>query len=405
MGREFHYWRRTSPVTVPYEAYVPHTVAGWALPADADTASRVAMAERRLADLARQVEHSEALRWCVSRVEGIATSNVEGIVTTLRSLSLFESLGGKRARATDERDRIALGSVRLHAAALAAGARAGSPVGRALAGDLHRELFRETASSFEPGRLRTGPVWIGENHPTPAGAHYVPPPHDMVPSLMDDLMSCLSSPSWGPYLAKTALVHTQFETIHPFPDGNGRVGRALMHLVMRRDGHLSVPVLLSAAIDSRRDAYYRSLRPYQTFIGGKDDPARAEAMHASVRFIADAAVVACDYTELVARAISDWQERCRGARVRADSAASEILAVMETMPAVTGAFLAERIGRPSRSINRGLRRLVDDGLIAEANDPRSGSRTFENPAMLSVVDSRHELLAECWDLHAAGARG
>ena len=100
---------------------------------------------------------------------------------------------------------------------------------------------------------------------------------------------------------------------------------------MRRDGYLSVPVPLSAAIDACRDACYRSLRPYQTFVGGRDDPARAEAMHASVRFIADAAV--------------------------------------------------------------------------EANDAHSGSRTFENPAMLSVVDSRHELLAECWDLHAAGARG
>ena len=101
--REFHYWRRTSPVTLPYEAYVPHMVAGWALPADADAASRVAVAERRLAGLARQVEHSEAVRWCVGRVEGIATSNVEGIVTTLRSLSLFESLRGKRARAAASR--------------------------------------------------------------------------------------------------------------------------------------------------------------------------------------------------------------------------------------------------------------------------------------------------------------
>ena len=403
MGRlirlEFRHWRGTSMASLPYEAYVPHTLGAWLHAPMPDVLERVARAERRLASLHRAVVDTPALRWCLNRAEGIASSSVEGIATTLRSLSLLESLRGRRHQATDAKDRQTLGSVLMNAQAVALGERAGGEVSIADIEELHRRLFADTEQTFGAGRLRDEQVWIGAGHATPERAYYIPPPHDMVRPLMSDLTGHMSRATWGPPLAKAAIVHTQFETIHPFTDGNGRVGRALMHFVLRRDGHLTLPIPLSAAIDARRDDYYRSLRPYQTFIGDQDAPARAEAMYASVEYIADAAVVACDYAEAASRSIVDWIRRSDDAGFRENSSAKEILAVMRTMPAATHKFLTDKIGRPSRSIARGLRQLVDSALITETFDSESGSRTFEVPAMLSVVDGRSDLLDQGWALN------
>ena len=391
-------------MSLPYQAYVPHTLAGWAAEPSAGTLARIAAAERRWTDLHTTVVDTPALRWCLNRAEGIASSSVEGIATTLRSLTLLESLRGRRRQATDARDRQALGSVLMNAHALDIGRRADSEVGIADIELLHRKLFTDTEQEFDSGRLRDEQVWIGAGHATPERAYFVPPPHGMVRPLMDDLVSYISAPLWGSPTAKAAIAHTQFETIHPFTDGNGRVGRALMHLVMRRDGRLPLTVPFSAAVDARRDDYYRSLRPYQTFIGDKHEPARARAMHASVEYLADALIVACDYTEAASRCLSDWAEHGTAAGFRTESAAAVILAVMTTMPAVTQRFLEHKTGRPARSVARGLRQLVDAGLLTEAHDDESGSRTFEVPAMLAVVDGRSDMLDECWTLSTDGAR-
>ena len=385
--------------SLPYEASVPHTLQGWAPAPSAEVLARLGAAERRWTDLNSTVADTPALRWCLNRAEGIASSSVEGIATTLRSLTLLESLRGKRQQATDARDRQALGSVLMNTHALEIGRRSDSEVGVADIEALHRRLFTDTEQGFDSGRLRNEQVWIGAGHATPERAYFVPPPHDMVRPLMNDLTSYVSAPLWGSPIAKAAIVHTQFETIHPFTDGNGRVGRSLIHLVMRRDGRLPLAIPLSAAIDARRDDYYRSLRPYQTFIGDKHDPARAEAMHASVEYVADAVIVACDYAEAASRAIDDWGKRADDLGYRRKSAAREILSVMKAMPAATLGFLEDRTGRPSRSIARGLRQLVDAGLITEAHDHESGSRTFEVPVMLSVVDDRGDMLQECWALN------
>lgn len=101
--------------------------------------------------------------------------------------------------------------------------------------DINRLLLQGSAVAERAGRLRTEQNWIGGNNVNPIGAAYVPPRPEHVPSLMDDLVSfCNSSPL--PTLARAALAHAQLETIHPFVDGNGRTGRALIHIVLRRGG-------------------------------------------------------------------------------------------------------------------------------------------------------------------------
>ena len=408
MGRllrlDYHYWRGTTTTSVPYEACVPHPIGGWAPVPSPETRERVRDAQRRLAELHNAVSPTPSLRWCLSRAEGISSSSVEGIVTTLRSLTLLESLRGRRRHETDARDRQALGSVLMNSRALDLGDSTDTQVEVSDIERLHRSLFADTDQQFDAGRLRDEQVWIGSGQRTPERAHFVPPPHTEVPSLMRDLAMYISDSSvWASPVAKAAVAHTQFETIHPFTDGNGRIGRALMHLVLRREGRLPTTVPISAAIDAHKDEYYRSLRPYSTFVGDADDEGRAEAMHASTEYMADAVIVACDYAEAASRSIDDWEQRCAAASLRSRSAAREIMDAMSEAPAATLPFLSEKTGRPRRSVARGLSQLVDARLIAEGRDVESGVRTFEIPEVLSIVDNRNELLEESWGLNLAGA--
>ena len=118
-----------------------------------------------------------------------------------------------------------------------------------------------------------------------------------------------------------------------------------------------------------------------------------------MRYVADTVAVACDFAEAASRSINDWIRRCDATGFRPHSAARQILEVMQTMPAATQRFLIKRTRRAERSISRGLRHLVEAGLITEGYEPESGSRTFEVPEILTVVDDREDLLENCWGLN------
>ncbi|MCY3924318.1 MAG: Fic family protein [bacterium] len=387
----------------PYEAFIPHPVSGWTLRPEEQTARRVEDAADRLRAFGQTVEPSTALRWCLNRSEGIASSDVEGISTTLRSLSLLESLRGHRDADRRARDQQALGAVRLNAYAIAVGQRRPQRLSASDIEEMHRRLFEGTDQPFETGRFREREVWVGApGARSPARAHYVPPPHEFVAPLVDDLVAYLSSPSWVHPLAKAFLSHLQFETIHPFLDGNGRVGRALMHSVIQRGlpGPMAVP--LSAAIGERKQDYIESLRPYQTYEGASDTEVRAATAEVSISYLARATVVACDYAQVVAESIAGMHRGWDNLKLRSHSAAAAALAEMSTMPAATVAYLSDKTGRPAGSIRRGLRRLVDSGAVAESVDEDSGRTVFELPAMLDVVDQRSALLDRCWTLRDAG---
>lgn len=387
----------------PYEALVPHGISGWSLNPDERTVRRVESAAERLGALQQRLPPSAALRWCLNRCEGIASSDVEGISTTLRSLSLLESLQGHRNPSRQARDRLALGAVRLNAHAIAVGRRGAGVVGTSDIREMHRRLFDGTDQPFEPGVFRDREVWIGEpGTRSPARAHYVPAPHEFVGALMEDLAGYVSSPSWVHPLVTAAVAHLQFETIHPFLDGNGRVGRALMHCVMQRGLPGLVAVPLSTAIGERRQEYLQSLRPYQTYVGAADTGVRAATAEVAVSYVADATLVACAYAEVVAESIAGMERELDSLKLRSHSAAAAALAEMSTMPAVTVEYLARRTGRSPSSLRRGLRGLVAAGAVVESVDGDSGRTVFELPAMLDVVDRRSVLLDRCWTLHEAG---
>lgn len=386
----------------PYRALVPHRIAGWRPKLSEKTAQRVKAAGDRMAALAASLPQHPALVWCLNRSEGIATSDVEGVSTTLRSLSLLESLRAERDPDRQKRDRQALGAVRLAACAVAIGRKTTGPVRVSDLGEMHKQLFDGTTVLFKPGELRSDDIWIGPPGTAPPEALYVAPPAEHVPALCEDLMDYVSSNDLEHPLAKAAIAHLQFETIHPYPDGNGRVGRALIHCVLQRNWPTSTPVPISAAIAEHKQDYFTALRPYQTYTGDSDSEVRDACAEASISFIADAAAVACDYAEAVGCAIADMLANWDSLGLRSHSAAAAILEAMATMPAASIAYLADATGRSPHSVRRGLRTLVSAGTVTESKDEDTGRRVFEIPELLHVVDHRQKLLQSCWHSHQTG---
>ncbi len=135
--------------------------------------------------------------------------------------------------------------------------------------DLHARLMsgipRERGSNASPGRFRTAQNWIGVPGSTAATAQYVPPPPELVMTCLSDWERFVNEPSRIPDLIRCALLHEQFEAIHPFNDGNGRVGRLLVALFLVERGRLSQPLLyLSEFIEANRQSYYDSLQRVRT---------------------------------------------------------------------------------------------------------------------------------------------
>ena len=386
----------------PYRAYVPHGIAGWNPGISEQTAQLVQAAGDRIAAMAAKLPQHRAMRWCLNRSEGIASSDVEGISTTLRSLSLLESLRTERDPQRQERDKQALGAVRLTAHAVGVGRRTDAPVEVADLCEMHRRLFESADVDFEPGCARSDDIWVGAAGATPPEALYVAPPATHVGPLCEDLMQYVSAHDLRHPLVKAAIAHLQFETIHPFPDGNGRVGRALIHCVLQRGWPSSVTVPVSTAIAEHKQSYFQALRPYQTYTGNSDSKIRDACGEAAVSFVADAATVACDYTEAVAQVVTDMDAKWRDLNLRPHSSAAATLEAMSTMPAATIGYLCDVTERRANSVRRGLRKLVNVGAVTETRDEDTGRRVFELPEVLQVVDHRQKLLRRCWQTHQAG---
>lgn len=136
------------------------------------------------------------------------------------------------------------------------------PVSVRLIREIHAELMRDARGGrLQPGELRTSQNWIGPGGSTLATATFVPPPHHLVPEALGDLERFLHGPAHMPPLVSIALAHAQFETIHPFLDGNGRVGRLLITFLLTERGLLHKPVLyLSHYFKQHRQAYYDHLQ-------------------------------------------------------------------------------------------------------------------------------------------------
>jgi Fic family protein len=186
--------------------------------------------------------------------EAILSSRIEGTITTPEQLVALEAAGGE-VRAPDPEAREVLNYIR----AMEHGVRRlqDLPVCLRLLREVHEVLLTGVRGDRErPGEFRTGQNWIGRRGDSIHEARFVPPPVPEMLAALDDFERALNEPGELPLLVRLALLHYQFEAIHPFRDGNGRVGRLLVALLLVSSGRLREPLLyLSAHFERHRDAY------------------------------------------------------------------------------------------------------------------------------------------------------
>lgn len=236
------------------------------------------------------------------------------------------------------------------------------PVSVRLIREIHAELMRGVRGGrLQPGELRRSQNWIGPGGCTLATARFVPPPHEEVPQALGDLEKFLHGDQGGlPPLVKIALAHVQFETIHPFLDGNGRVGRLLITFLLTECGVLHKPVLyLSHYFRAHRQAYYEHLQAV------RDGGAWEAWLEFFLKGVIEVATEAAD----TARRIQLLREQHRTAITdhlgRAAGNGHRVLESLFDRPIVTVADVPELTGTTYAAANALVGRLAELGILTE----------------------------------------
>ncbi len=213
--------------------------------------------------------------------------------------------------------------------------------------------------------MRETQNWIGGNDFNPCFAEFVPPPPDHVDTLLRDLCDFTNRDDL-PAVVQAALVHAQFETIHPFADGNGRTGRALIHVVLRRRGLATALVPpISLVLATRADRYVAGLNAYR-YEGRPSEPAAAEGVQRWLDVFLSAASRATAYAVALCGRLGEVEARWREAvRPRRGSAADRILPFLVPQPVLTAGDVETILGVSRQAATQAVRQLADAGVLAQ----------------------------------------
>ena len=299
-----------------------------------------------------------------TRREAVLSSRIEGTMASLSDLFQFEA-GREAAVPRDVRE------VANYVRAMEYGLQRSSelPLSTRLVRELHERLLRGVRGEhYTPGEFRTSQNWIGTPGCTLDEATFVPPPPDEMPALLSDWERFLHAPSRFPPLIECALMHYQFEVIHPFLDGNGRVGRLLITLYLVARKHLSQPLLyLSAFFEAHRDEYYGRLLAVSQ---------RGDWEGWLDFFLRGIAEQSRDAGERSRRIVS-LREDYRGRLLEAKAPASvvRLIDIFFQSPVVTIPMAASAIEVTYAAAASALNRLVRTGVVKELGPFKRG-RTF-----------------------------
>jgi len=353
---------------------------------DGDVAADVADAESAIARLnvaATSLIDTEALARILLRAESVASSKIEGLEVGARRLLRAEAARGMGDAPSDVTALEVLGNIDAMVAAIRS-ADEGEPVTLELLLDLHRRLLAGTRLEAHGGRLREVQNWIGGSDYNPCSAAFVPAPPELVEELMVDLVAFSNSNSL-PAVAQAAVAHAQFETIHPFIDGNGRTGRALIHLILRRRGlapRVLPPVSLILATWAKDYVGGLEASRYQ---GSSTTRAAHEGTNLWIgRFAGACSRAAADATSFEHRAQAieaAWRDRLD--KVRDRSASDLLLRALAGAPVVTVSSAADLIGRSFVQTNQAVGRLVEAGILNQVTVGRR-NRAFEAPDIIDA---------------------
>jgi Fic family protein len=366
-----------------YRAFIPDPIADYEPSLTASTSAlseRAGLAVRELNASADDLLPLEGLGRQLLRSEALASSAIEGLEISHRKLARAEAQG----EGGDFKAREVLGNARAMEEAIRIGSEA-----RVLDVEdirsIHRALAVAPPLSWIAGEIRQSQGWIGGS--SPVHAAFVPPPHERVPGLLLDLCAFMNRDDVSP-VAQAAIAHAQFETIHPFGDGNGRVGRCLIHVLFKRRAIAPVYVPpVSIVLGANKDSYIAGLSDFRT-----DEVDRWVAQFAVA--VEKSALQARGFSAEVAKLQSDWVKRAEP--MRADAAARAIIEFLPSHPVVTGAIAERLAGRSRVAANNGLEHLARAGVLTRRRNQRKGD-SWEAKELFVLLSDFEAAVLTPWD--------
>lgn len=378
-----------------YKAYLPDQLQGRRFSIDGDVAAEVSRAETALARLdatGNALASSEALARLLLRAESVASSRIEGLEVGGRRLLRADAAQRLGMEPRDVTSREVLGNIDAMTWAVDS-VDSGEDITLDILLKTHRLLLAGTRLEDHGGSIRTVQNWIGGSDYNPCSASFVPPPPEEVSALLDDLMGFCNDDSL-PALAHAALAHSQFETIHPFVDGNGRTGRALVHMVLRRRG-LGIRILppISLILATWSQDYVNGLNGTR-YVGSPDSAQAYEGVNGWLSLFASACSRAVEdaghFEERVHCLQSGWRDRV--GRVRRDSAVSLLIDALPATPVLTTSTASELIERSFQATSLAVDRLVEAGVLVQVSIGRR-NRAFEAPELVDAFTAFERRLA------------
>lgn len=349
-----------------YQAAVPAFIA--AAPVELAPAT-LALADDASQELARFDAEAgmiaAPLASILLRSEAASSSEVENLTSSAKQVALAEIVESKSGNA-----RLVIANVRAMNATIALSDRLDEDSILAM----QDALLRDTSPEFV-GRWREHQVWIGGGSISPHTATFTPPHQSRVPALIADMIA-FARRTDVPVLAQAALAHAQFETIHPFPDGNGRTGRALLQGMLRHGGltrNVTVPV--SAGLLQDTDAYFDALTEYRT---GRPDVIVEVVAEAAFATVTNGRALVND----IQAAAKRWDSQVIA---RSDSSVHLVKKYLLRQPVVNTKTAAAELGISEVAAQGAIDRLVEADILTQTSTGRR-NRIWQAPEILSALD-------------------
>lgn len=404
---ESHFWESSLESGVPrrdrrsgqYFSYVPDPLLAAPLVLPPALDELVGKAERSVQRIGSEAAYDLAgISRFLLRSEAIASSRIEGIAPSAGQVALAELSDHEPVADVSAQARLVANNMTVVRDARQRLVEADKVTVDHIV-ELHRALLPDDEGLHGLRRVQN---WIGGSDYHPIDADFVPPVAEAVPGLLDDLVTYMNGAAHSP-IVQAALTHAQFETIHPFTDGNGRVGRALIHTVLTRRGLTTHSVLpVSLVLATLRDAYVGGLTDYR-HAGDVGSEVFHQARASWVEVFTNAVLTATQQAAALASELEslrqEWGERLLQARSRAgkeralrsDSASALILRDLSGSPVLTSATVQRIHGVSHVAAGRGLDELADAGIL-EAT-VRGGRNYYRAPELLNLITSAERRLA------------
>lgn len=301
------------------------------------------------------------------RTESASSSQIENLTSSAKQIALAE-LGAARSRNAE----LVVANVRATEAALALADRLDEPALIAM----HAALL-EGHQPDQVGRWRQEQVWIGGSSVGPHTAQFVPPHQSKVAEAMTDLVAFMRRDDL-PVLAQAALAHAQFETIHPFPDGNGRTGRALVQALLRHKGLTrSITVPISAGLLHDVDAYFAALTAYRE---GDAGPIIGSFADASLAAVVNGRLLQADLNQIYA----GWREGLIG--IRSDAVIWRLLPWLLAHPVFDARSASQAMDASKPAVYSAIRRLEALDMARPERPSAERDQFWSIPEVLTALD-------------------